>query len=133
MPQIQMPIWRRMFKLSSQGWGEWGGSGVVLSKRQIEKKKKEEADRKALRDRKMGEIKSQRADRNLAHVIINEKTDKKLMKKKVAELPHPFSNRDQFEKSLRNPLGKEWNTAASSKRLTQPKISTKAGSYHQSH
>eukprot|EP01135_Chromosphaera_perkinsii_P003333 Nk52_evm33s240 gene=Nk52_evmTU33s240 len=114
-------------KVVQPGWGEWGGAGVVFSKRQMEKKQKEEEDRAAKRKAKMNELKGDRADKNLNHVIINEKTDKRLLKKRVTDIPHPFTSREQFENSLRNPLGKEWNTVASSKKLTQPKVSTKAG------
>ena len=35
-------------------------------------------------------------------------------------MPFPFTNREQFERSLRQPLGREWNTAGSHKALVAP-------------
>lgn len=36
-------------------------------------------------------------------------------------------NPNQFEKSIRNPVGKHWNTASSVKQLTQPRVETLIG------
>ena len=37
-------------------------------------------------------------------------------------MPFPFTSREQFERSLRAPIGREWNTAASHKALTAPSV-----------
>jgi U3 small nucleolar RNA-associated protein 14 len=64
-------------------------------------------------------------------VILNsvEERDKKFAHKfLVKELPHPFKNVKQFEALMSVPLGKDWNTIQSHKRLIQPEVLTKAGS-----
>ena len=64
---------------------------------------------------------------NEADVIISEKRDKKGAKFTTAGVPYPFKSREQFERSLRNPLGTEWNTADSHAALTQPKVKATRG------
>ena len=66
-----------------------------------------------------------RADFGKAHVIISEKRDKKAAKFLVQDLPYPYTSKAQFERSLQNPLGKEWNTRIATQRATLPKITKK--------
>ena len=62
-------------------------------------------------------------------VIVNtEERDKKFAHKFfVKDLPHPFQTVKQFEALMSVPLGKDWNTLQSHKRLIQPEVLTKAG------
>lgn len=62
-------------------------------------------------------------------VIVNtEERDKKFAQKYwVKDLPHPYKNVKQFEALMNTPIGKDWNTIQSHKRLIQPEILTKAG------
>ena len=46
----------------------------------------------------------------------------------VQELPFPFSNVDQFESSVRAPVGKMWNPETVFKTLIEPRITTRIGS-----
>ena len=45
----------------------------------------------------------------------------------ISSLPFPFASEAQFERSIRQPLGKTWNTPSGSAKLTQPKVSTLIG------
>ena len=45
----------------------------------------------------------------------------------VNELPYPFVNSEQFEKSIRAPLGKTWNTETAYRELVKPKVVTRLG------
>ena len=45
----------------------------------------------------------------------------------VSNVPFPYTSKQQFERSIRVPTGKEWNSAATLKRNVTPKVSTKAG------
>jgi U3 small nucleolar RNA-associated protein 14 len=45
----------------------------------------------------------------------------------LPQLPPGFDNRVQYEKTLATPLGKEWNTVNSHKKLVQPRVNAKAG------
>ena len=55
-------------------------------------------------------------------MIISEKRNKKAATFTTAGVPYPFTSREQFERSLRAPLGREWNTTASHKALTAPGV-----------
>lgn len=102
------------------GWGSWAGEGITKSRTQIIKEQKR-------KERKIKEIKDKRKDAKKPNAIINESRDKKFTKYMVSELPHPFKSAGQFEQLMKTPIGKEWNTIASYKRLIQPEILLKAG------
>ena len=60
-------------------------------------------------------------------VLVSEKRNKKAANFTTAGVPYPFTNREQFERSLRAPIGKEWNTDASHKAMTAPKVTVAKG------
>jgi U3 small nucleolar RNA-associated protein 14 len=66
-----------------------------------------------------------RADFGKAHVIISEKRDKKAAKYLTKDLPHPYTSKAQFERTLETPIGREWNTRIASQRATLPKVTKK--------
>lgn len=45
----------------------------------------------------------------------------------VNELPFPFERHQQFEQSIRTPLGSTWNTQRAFQKLTAPRVITRAG------
>nr|6ZQB_UN Chain UN, U3 small nucleolar RNA-associated protein 14,U3 small nucleolar RNA-associated protein 14 [Saccharomyces cerevisiae S288C] len=61
------------------------------------------------------------------NVIINEKVNKKNLKYQSSAVPFPFENREQYERSLRMPIGQEWTSRASHQELIKPRIMTKPG------
>ncbi|GFY50514.1 u3 small nucleolar RNA-associated protein 14 homolog A [Trichonephila inaurata madagascariensis] len=97
------------------GWGTWGGKGVKLNdkirQRYVIKPPEEPAVKK----------------RNFEHVIINEDKDKKASKHQVNVLPFPFTNVEQYESYIRQPIGYNWNPQSSFKNLIAPKVVTKPG------
>ncbi|ORX76369.1 small-subunit processome [Anaeromyces robustus] len=96
------------------GWGSWSGKGVKKRKKKapkVEKKPKPNT----------------RKDAKLKNVIINERRIKKSVKLMVSEVPHPFENREQYEKSLRAPVGKEWTTVNTHKEAIRPRVLTMPG------
>ncbi|KAG0362488.1 hypothetical protein BGX24_005107, partial [Mortierella sp. AD032] len=103
--------------LTLPGWGSWAGKG--------QKKKKNVVVKKAQPGE--GVEASKRKDAKLAHVIINERRDKKASHYAVTKIPHPFKTWAQYEQSLRAPVGKEWNTNATFQKMTLPRITTKLG------
>ncbi len=54
-----------------------------------------------------------RKDAKLQYVIISEKWDKKSSKYKAPSVPFPFDSRETYERALRQPLGREYNTGGS--------------------
>ncbi|KAI9323566.1 small-subunit processome [Dichotomocladium elegans] len=100
--------------LTLPGWGNWGGKGT--------KKKKNKVVRKI-----EGIDPSKRKDAKLKHVIINEKRNKKTEKYQVTAVPYPYQNMEQYERAMRTPVGKEWNTRNTFQKMTKPKVLTKLG------
>ena len=45
----------------------------------------------------------------------------------VSEVPYPFTSREQYERSLAQPLGKEWNAVRAARSLAQPELRVNAG------
>lgn len=101
------------------GWGSWAGEG-------ISKKAQKRAKGKVLTTIK-GVAKDKRRDAKLERVIINEKRVKKNDKYRASELPHPFESRQQYERSLRLPLGPEWTTKSTFQDATKPRVLMKQG------
>ncbi|XP_052808908.1 U3 small nucleolar RNA-associated protein 14 homolog A-like isoform X1 [Mya arenaria] len=101
--------------LHMPGWGEWGGDGVKVNRRK----------------RKRLTIKAPpplpRKDQHLGHVIISEKKNEAVKKHQVSEVPFPYTSADQFEKSIRAPLGKTWNPEMVYKQMVKPKVVTQMG------
>ena len=55
------------------------------------------------------------------------RSDKKAAQFTTAGVPFPFQSREQFERSLRNPIGREWNTAKTVADLTAPSTTVVKG------
>jgi len=100
--------------LTLPGWGDWaGGKNKKFKKNKIIKKTK-------------GTDVEKRKDKNLKNVIINEKVNKKNAKYQSSAVPFPFENREQYERSLRMPIGQEWTSRETHQRLTMPKVTIKS-------
>ncbi|KAM3075488.1 hypothetical protein ACMFMG_007635 [Clarireedia jacksonii] len=101
------------------GWGNWVGDGVS---------KREKAKNKGRFLTKSEGIKVQnRKDAKLDRVIINEKRIKKNTKYLASQLPHPFESKQQYERSLRLPVGPEWATKETFQDSTKPRVMVKQG------
>lgn len=105
------------------GWGDWAGpdkqvSDKILSKRdKLMAKAKQEADAK----------KAQRQDKKKPNVIISSRRVKTAAKFKVADVPHPFRTREEYERSIRMPIGEEWNASNVVRVNTKPEVLLRAG------
>ncbi|XP_053552558.1 LOW QUALITY PROTEIN: U3 small nucleolar RNA-associated protein 14 homolog A-like [Bombina bombina] len=97
------------------GWGEWGGTNLKVSKKK----------------RRKFIIKAPpappRKDQRLPNVIINEKKNIMVAAHQVNELPFPFCTKNQFESTIRAPIGNTWNTQRSVQKMTAPRLITKKG------
>lgn len=130
------------------GWGSWGGLGakasgncsptfpVLLSAAtcsrapsRFQPNRREPAKRSAaeVRAELLAAAAARRKDAALRHVIVSEKRDKKAAAFTTSGVPFPFKTRQQFERSVRAPLGLEWNPTASHAALTRPKVHTTRG------
>ena len=67
-----------------------------------------------------------RTDAKLKHVIINQNV-KQNENIKIEGIPFPFTSREQYERAMRQPLGREWNSSKSFREMTKPEIKSRRG------
>lgn len=101
------------------GWGSWVGEGVS------NREKKRHTGRFLTKVK--GVQKKDRKDAKLDRVIINEKRVKKNDAYLASHLPHPFESVEQYERSLRLPVGSEWMTKETFQENTKPRVIIKPG------
>ncbi|EAQ85127.1 hypothetical protein CHGG_09141 [Chaetomium globosum CBS 148.51] len=93
------------------GWGNWVGDGVS------------NRDKKRHQGRFITKVegvkKKDRKDFKMKGVIISEK--------RIRKLPHPFESQQQYERSLRLPVGPEWSTKETFQDATKPRVIIKQG------
>ena len=56
---------------------------------------------------------ARRKDARLAHVIISERYDKRASKYGTPSVPFPYNAKEVYERSMRQPLGRDYKTASS--------------------
>ena len=108
------------------GWGSWAGTeagaddgwGVPRNNKK----------RKIVKTIQGVVSKDKRLDKGKANVIINEKVNKKNTKYQTDKIPYPYKTWEEYERSLRVPLGKEWTTTQTHHKMITPKVITKFGS-----
>lgn len=103
------------------GWGSWTGQGSLppkprkLPKKLQAPKKKKDEKRKRLDDYK-------------PDVIINRKRLKKTANNfMLADVPHPYASRAEYEHAMLGGVGREWNVSSSFESMTRPEILTRSG------
>lgn len=100
------------------GWGTW--KDQQREPRWVQEK------RKAAEKAKLDAARA-RQDSKLKHVIISEKWDKKSAKYLTPSVPFPFTSKEVYESSMRQPMGRDFNTDASFRNMTRPAILKNAG------
>lgn len=105
----------KVVDLTLPGWGEWGGTGLKPSRG------------KRRRFRVKAAPPRPRRDQHLSNVIITEKRNSAFGLHQVSSLPFPFENQAQFESTIRAPLGRNWNTERTVKKMTTPRVVTQLG------
>ncbi|KAK1084685.1 hypothetical protein LTR33_002523 [Friedmanniomyces endolithicus] len=107
------------------GWGSWAGEGLSKS---IRKANKKAAHNPLYKTKLAGGVKMEdRKDANLRNVIVSEKSERKGKKYLAIVLPHEFERKEQYEGSLRVPVGPEWTTKEVFQRNTRPRVVVKQG------
>ena len=48
-------------------------------------------------------------------------------KYRLQQLPHPYTSHKQYERSLAQPIGRDWNTSSAHGKLTRPEVLTRPG------
>lgn len=103
-------------ELSMPGWGSWSGAGIDPSKQKPKR-------RMIL---KFPAPEKRRPD-NQGNVVIIENRDEKLKKHLVSTLPFPFTSVEDYEQSIRAPIGRDFVPATAHRLLIKPAIVTKSG------
>ena len=90
------------FIIVKAGWGDWagpgqGGIGSNLAKKREKVLKRVHEDGAAK--------KATRKDFKMFNVMLSEERLKAASKFKIAKVPHPFTSREEYERSLQMPLG----------------------------
>ncbi|XP_074144676.1 sodium/hydrogen exchanger 8 isoform X1 [Sminthopsis crassicaudata] len=101
--------------LSLPGWGQWGGPGLVINAR------------KRRRFLIKAPKASPRKDKYLPNVVITEKRNVHAAAHQVNVLPFPFTHLNEFEQTIKTPVGTTWNTQRAFQKLTAPQVVTKLG------
>ena len=122
------------------GWGDWAlpeqDEKIIEARRkkrkgnQVKREsaymiRRREEEKKNAEEKKKRE--KERLDHNLPNVVISHKRQKTLAPYKLAQVPYPFTSVEQYERSLRRPIGGEWNTSLTTKEMIAPKVKTRAG------
>ena len=63
-----------------------------------------------------------RADSSLKYVVVSEKWDKKAAKYTTPAAPFPFNSPELYERSIRQPLGRQYNPDSAFRDLTRPAV-----------
>ncbi|KAK3707937.1 hypothetical protein LTR37_011789 [Vermiconidia calcicola] len=107
------------------GWGSWTGTGLSRSMRRANQKTKHNP---LFKSKTPGGTKQQeRQDAKLPNVIVSEKQARKGKGYMAPILPHGFETREQYERSLRVPVGPEWTTKEVFQRGTRPRVVVRPG------
>ena len=88
------------------GWGSWGGQGVKSRPKFM---------------KKVPDVKKK--DR----IIISSAVNEKLQKHLISSVPFPFKSVQDFEASMRLPIGRDFIPETAHRKLTLPPVVTKAG------
>jgi U3 small nucleolar RNA-associated protein 14 len=89
------------------GWGSWFGPGMD---------EKEEETPPAIFT----------ADK-MPHVVFSTESNFKLAEHQVRDIPYGFTSAEQYERTLRQPVGRDFNTESSFKKMITPRVKTRAG------
>jgi U3 small nucleolar RNA-associated protein 14 len=109
-----------------EGWGTWAGDGI--SKRERKRNAAIHAKFRAQNSTKVAGIRPQdRKDAKLEKVIISQKRIKNNAGYLATSLPFPFKTRAEYERSIRMPVGGEWNVVKSVQEGIKPRVIVKPG------
>ena len=88
--------------LVKPGWGDWAGPGATgVSRKTLLRRDLllKEAEKEAEERRK------KRKDSKMYRVMISDRRIKAASKYKLEGIPHPFTSREEYERSIQMPLG----------------------------
>lgn len=99
-----------------KGWGSWTGVGVKDDT--LERQKKLDDQRR----KKIEELKQGRKDYKLNRIMINEKRLANTKQFMIDKLPFGYESREQFNREMETPLGREWVGEKNHRGFTKPSL-----------
>ncbi|EPS41951.1 hypothetical protein H072_4104 [Dactylellina haptotyla CBS 200.50] len=111
-PQSQVPYEHPKEPGNIPGWGDWSNTKNHMP--QPNKKKKPI-------------LTLPKGDSKIEKVVFNHKISKKGSKYLATGLPYPFETNEQYERSLRFPIGQEWAPKQAHQELVAPKTVIRTG------
>ncbi|KIV99368.1 uncharacterized protein PV09_08913 [Verruconis gallopava] len=105
------------------GWGSWVGAGLSKREKQQQKRPPHANQLKKIE----GIERSKRRDAKLKGVVINEKRNKANAQYLASELPHVYGSKQEYERSIRMPVGEKWNTTVTFRENIKPRVLIKPG------
>lgn len=109
------------------GWGDWAGPGNTgINPKTQEKRNRLIKIQEEAADAKRKE-RSDVKNKQLSNVMLSDRRIKTASKYKIEEIPHPFTTREEYERSLQMPIGEEWNATNVVRQNTKPEIMLRAG------
>mmetsp|Transcript_42237 Transcript_42237/g.83172 ORF Transcript_42237/g.83172 Transcript_42237/m.83172 type:complete len:774 (-) Transcript_42237:85-2406(-) len=123
---------RQAVEAVSDGWGSWAGMGAPPPRPPPEESNGRNSKRKRQNDTPAPPPKAtargaDTLDRNMPLVIVSKKRIKAAARLKVGEVPYPFTSREQYERTLAVPAGKEWNGMRAARGFARPAVVTNMG------
>lgn len=119
------------------GWGNWTGVGVAKKNKHRNASQQQQQQHKGGNKHVAANTNTTRKPNTPKNVIISARNtatstsnlpiSKKSRKYLATDLPHPFETRAQYERSLRVPLGGEWNTVRDREEGVKPRVLVKQG------
>ncbi len=111
------------------GWGSWTGDDESTNKNNRGKGKKGRWGKREPKTTIVEGVvsRNKRKDKNRKNVIINERVNKKNEKYLADKVPYPYKTWAQYERSLRTPLGQDWNSKSTYRKINTPAVITKFG------
>jgi U3 small nucleolar RNA-associated protein 14 len=105
----------------SLGWGSWTGKGAPPPPKPRGKLPPNLQPPKMLKKRK-------RKDEAKPRVILSERRVKRLAEScMLAEIPHPYKSREEYERATSGGMGREWNVTGAFKAATRPEVQSRSG------
>ena len=69
-----------------------------------------------------------RQDGSKPNVILCERRVKRMADQfMVAQIPHPYTSREEYERAMAGGVGREWNVTSSFQDMTRPEVLTRVG------
>ena len=100
------------------GWGEWGGEAPERNRIQQARLSR----LKAKQQLELRVLQAKRRDAGLEHVYLSELSENVSEKYRLNKVPYPYESEEQYNRAMRMPLGREWNTEMTVFQNTRPPV-----------